>query len=83
MHLGMHMLYKTQLATTLSGVSFGLPAHLRIFYQVASKLSHAKTTCLHIHGFYVLVLSCFRRNPPESVYCPPTILSQFCQENFE
>ena len=43
MHLSMHMQYKTQLATTLSGVSSGLPAHLRIFDQVASEQSHAKT----------------------------------------
>ena len=83
MHLSMRMVYKTQLATTLSGVSFGLPAHLRIFDQVASEPSHAKTTCLHIHCFYVRVLRCFRRNPPESVYRPPTILSRFRRENFE
>ena len=32
--------------------------------------------------FYALVLRCFRRNPPESVYSPPTILSLFLLENF-
>ena len=44
MHLSMHMRYKTQLATTLSGVSSGLPAHLRIFDQVASEPSLRRRT---------------------------------------
>ena len=49
MHLSMRIRYKTQLATTLSGVPFGLPAHLRIFDQVASEPSHAKPrACIFI-----------------------------------
>ena len=70
MHLSMRMRYKTQLATTLSGVSFGLPAHLRIFDQVASELSHAKATCLHIHGFYLRVLRCLIHPKPFTVRRP-------------
>ena len=35
MYLSIRMRYKTRLATMLSGVSFGLPARLRILYQVA------------------------------------------------
>ena len=54
--LSMRMQYRKLFATTLSGVSFGLPAHLRTFDQVASEPSHAKSTCLYIHSFYVLVL---------------------------
>ena len=42
MHLSMRMRYKTQLATTLSVVSFGLTAHHWIFDKVASQLSREK-----------------------------------------
>ena len=59
-------------------MSFGLPGQLQIFKQVASELSRTNTTCLHIHGFYVLVLHCFQRNPR-----PQTVLSLFPHENFK
>ena len=77
------MQYKTQLATTLPGVNF-LSFSTSLNFRPGGKQTVVrKTTCLHIHGFYVLGLRCFQRNSPESVYHPPTVLSQFCPENFE